>query len=52
MNCQNRNKLEEVLLMEKIVNDLKYIQACTILIAYAASLRNYAGMIAESEGNV
>jgi hypothetical protein len=46
----SRNKTEELLQAEKIINDLKYIQACSTLIAYANTLRNYAGMIAESEG--
>lgn len=50
INGQSRNKTEELLLAEKIINDLKYIQACSTLMAYANTLKNYAGMIAESEG--
>jgi hypothetical protein len=50
VNGSVRNKTEEILQAEKIISDLKYIQACTTLIAYANTLRNFAGMIAESEG--
>jgi hypothetical protein len=50
VNGNIRNKTEELLQAEKIISDLKYIQACTTLIAYANTLRNFAGMIAESEG--
>lgn len=46
INGSVRNKTEELLLAEKIVNDLKYIQACSTLMAYANTLKNYAGMIA------
>lgn len=50
VNGSTRNKQEELLLSEKIINDLKYIQACSTLMAYANTLKNFAGMIAESEG--
>lgn len=50
VNNPSRNKTEELLQAEKIINDLKYIEACTTLIAYSNTLRNFAGMIAESEG--
>jgi hypothetical protein len=51
INGSVRNKTEELLQAEKIISDLKYIQACTTLMAYANTLKNFAGMIADSEGN-
>jgi hypothetical protein len=38
INGSVRNKTEELLQAEKIISDLKYIQACTTLMAYACSI--------------
>lgn len=51
LNAKSRNKVEEVLQAEKVISDLKFIQACTTLMAYANTLKNHSAVIAESEGN-
>lgn len=48
LNAKSRNKVEEVLQAEKVISDLKYIQACTTLMAYANTLKNNCAVIAES----
>lgn len=35
INSEVRNRQEEYMLMEKIVNTLKYLNACRILMSYA-----------------
>ena len=46
LNAKSRNKIEEVLQAEKVIADLKYIQACTTLMAYANTLKNNCAVIA------
>ena len=51
LNNKSRSKVEEILQAEKVIADLKFVQACTTLIAYANTLKNNGSIIAESEGN-
>jgi len=42
----SRNKVEEILIAERIINALKYAQACNYLMSYCASLKPQANYIA------
>lgn len=48
MKAKSRNKTEEILLAERVVNGLKYAQVCNQLIAYANSIRSQANFLAEN----
>lgn len=51
IKSKNRNKAEELLIAERVVNGLKYAQACNQLMAYAASLRGHANFLADNQNN-
>jgi hypothetical protein len=53
INAPHRNKTEEILIAERIINGLKYAQgklyhniACNQLMAYATSLKGQANFLA------
>lgn len=48
IKASSRNKTEELLIAERVVNGLKYAQACNMLMGYAATLRGQAHFIAEN----
>lgn len=48
VKSQSRNKTEEILLAERVVNGLKYAQACNQLMSYAVSIRAQANFISEN----
>lgn len=51
VKAKSRNKTEEALVAERVINGLKYAQACNQLAAYAASIRGQANFLAENMNN-
>ena len=58
LKSTSRNRTEEVLVIERVVNGLKYSQgnteinlAANQLIAYAVSMKGQAGFLSENSGN-
>lgn len=46
---KSRNKVEEILIAERVVNGLKYAQACNLLMSCAVSLRGHALFLADNQ---
>ena len=51
IKAKNRNKTQEILVAQRVVNGLKYAQACNQLMAYAVSIRAQANFLAENINN-
>ena len=51
INGKSRQKIEESLHVQKIISDLRYIEACDTLISYTILLKNNAEKIVAEKNN-